>query len=110
MKIHFIAIGGSAMHNLAIALHNKGEHVTGSDDEIFDPSRTRLAAKGLLPEQYGWFEDNILGDENGGGLWFDENMKLQDYDGVYFLPADVRNQLMKNNFITQEMYEDSSSS
>ena len=62
MRIHFIAIGGSAMHNLAIALHNKGEHVTGSDDEIFDPSRTRLAAKGLLPEQYGWFEDNISSD------------------------------------------------
>ena len=62
MNIHFIAIGGSAMHNLAIALHNKGEHVTGSDDEIFDPSRTRLAAKGLLPEQYGWFEDNISSD------------------------------------------------
>ena len=62
MRIHFIAIGGSAMHNLAIALHNKGEQVTGSDDEIFDPSRTRLAAKGLLPEQYGWFEDNISSD------------------------------------------------
>jgi UDP-N-acetylmuramate: L-alanyl-gamma-D-glutamyl-meso-diaminopimelate ligase len=62
MRIHFIAIGGSAMHNLAIALHNKGEQVTGSDDEIFDPSRSRLAAKGLLPEQYGWFADNISSD------------------------------------------------
>ena len=62
MRIHFIAIGGSAMHNLAIALHNKGEQVTGSDDEIFDPSRSRLTAKGLLPEQYGWFEDNISSD------------------------------------------------
>ena len=62
MRIHFIAIGGSAMHNLALALHNKGEHVTGSDDEIFDPSRSRLAAKGLLPEQYGWFEDKISSD------------------------------------------------
>ena len=62
MRIHFIAIGGSAMHNLAIALHNKGEHVTGSDDEIFDPSKSRLAAKGLLPKQYGWFEDNITSD------------------------------------------------
>ena len=60
--------------------------------------------------KYGWFEDNIFGDENGGGLWFDEDMKLKDYDGVYFLPNDVRNQLMRNNFITQEMYEDSSSS
>jgi len=62
MRIHFIAIGGSAMHNLALTLHNKGEHVTGSDDEIFDPSRSRLAAKGLLPEQYGWFEDKISSD------------------------------------------------
>jgi len=62
MRIHFIAIGGSAMHNLAIALHNKGEQVTGSDDEIFDPSKSRLAAKGLLPKQYGWFEDNISSD------------------------------------------------
>ena len=62
MRIHFIAIGGSAMHNLAIALHNKGEYVTGSDDEIFDPSRSRLAAKGLLPEHYGWFEDKISSD------------------------------------------------
>ena len=50
------------MHNLAIALHNKGEQVTGSDDEIFDPSKSRLAAKGLLPKQYGWFEDNITSD------------------------------------------------
>lgn len=62
MRIHFIAIGGSAMHNLAIALHNKGEQVTGSDDEIFDPSRSRLAAKGLLPEHYGWFEDKMSSD------------------------------------------------
>ena len=44
MHYHFIAIGGSAMHNLAIALHTKGETVTGSDDEIFEPSRSRLAA------------------------------------------------------------------
>ena len=62
MRIHFIAIGGSAMHNLAIALHHKGEDISGSDDEIFDPSKSRLAAHGLLPEQYGWFEDNISTD------------------------------------------------
>jgi hypothetical protein len=60
--------------------------------------------------KYGWFEDKIYGDENGGGLWFDEDMKLKDYDGVYFLPNHVRNQLMKNNFITQEFYENSSAS
>jgi UDP-N-acetylmuramate: L-alanyl-gamma-D-glutamyl-meso-diaminopimelate ligase len=59
MRIHFIAIGGSAMHNLAIALHNKGYHVTGSDDAIFDPSRTRLERKGLLPEILGWFSEKI---------------------------------------------------
>lgn len=60
--------------------------------------------------RYGWFEDKKLGDENGGGLWFDLDMKLQDYDGVYFLPDDVRNQLRLNNFITKEFYENSSSS
>jgi len=60
--------------------------------------------------RYGWFEDKIFGDENGGGLWFDKDMQLEDYDGVYFLPNDVRNKLMRNNYITQEMYENSSSS
>ncbi len=62
MKVHFIAIGGSAMHNLAIALHKKGCRVTGSDDEIFDPSRSRLIIHGLLPESYGWFPDKIHSD------------------------------------------------
>ncbi len=59
MKVHFIAIGGSAMHNLAIALHLKGYKVTGSDDEIFEPSRSRLAEHGLLPEREGWNTDSI---------------------------------------------------
>jgi UDP-N-acetylmuramate: L-alanyl-gamma-D-glutamyl-meso-diaminopimelate ligase len=59
MNIHFIAIGGSAMHNLAIALHKKGYHVTGSDDEIFDPARSRLQKYGLLPEEYGWFPEKL---------------------------------------------------
>lgn len=59
MNIHFIAIGGSAMHNLAIALSRKGEQVTGSDDEIFEPSRTRLEKQGILPSTIGWNEDNI---------------------------------------------------
>ena len=53
-KVHFIAIGGSAMHNLAIALHRKGYQVTGSDDEIFEPSKSRLANEGILPSQWGW--------------------------------------------------------
>ena len=62
MKIHFIAIGGSAMHNLAIALHNKGYQVTGSDDTIHDPSKSRLERKGLLPEAFGWFPEKITSD------------------------------------------------
>ncbi len=53
-KVHFIAIGGSAMHNLAIALHQQGFDVTGSDDEIFEPSRSRLERLNLLPDKLGW--------------------------------------------------------
>lgn len=59
MRIHFIAIGGSAMHNLALALHEKGEQITGSDDAIFEPSKSRLEQKGLLPEEEGWFPEKI---------------------------------------------------
>ncbi len=59
MHYHFIAIGGSAMHNLAIALHLKGEKVTGSDDEIFSPSKERLSKYGILPMQTGWSTENV---------------------------------------------------
>ncbi len=59
MKIHFIAIGGSAMHNLAIALSRKGVEVTGSDDEIFEPSHSRLSKQGILPESMGWYPEKI---------------------------------------------------
>ncbi len=62
MKIHFIAIGGSAMHNLALAMYQKGYQVTGSDDAIFEPSRTRLEKKGLLPPELGWFPEKITSD------------------------------------------------
>ena len=58
-KVHFIAIGGSAMHNLAIALHRKGYEVTGSDDEIFEPSKSRLAKEGILPPQWGWYPEKL---------------------------------------------------
>ncbi|MFO7864343.1 MAG: Mur ligase family protein [Salinivirgaceae bacterium] len=58
-NIHFIAIGGSAMHNLAIALHKQGHVVTGSDDEIFEPSRGRLKAHELLPTENGWHPEKI---------------------------------------------------
>ncbi len=59
MRIHFIAIGGSAMHNLALALSDRGYQISGSDDVIFEPSRTRLQAAGLLPEAMGWFPEKI---------------------------------------------------
>ena len=59
MQVHFIAIGGSAMHNLAIALSRKGIQVTGSDDEIFEPSRSRLQKQGILPSQMGWDASRI---------------------------------------------------
>jgi len=59
MHYHFIAIGGSAMHNLALALHDAGHKITGSDDKIFDPSRSRLEAKGILPKEEGWFPKKL---------------------------------------------------
>ena len=62
MRIHFIAIGGAAMHNLALALHDQGHHVTGSDDDVQDPSKSRLAAAGLLPATFGWDAGRITSD------------------------------------------------
>lgn len=59
MQIHFIAIGGAAMHNLAIALHLKGNKITGSDDEVFEPSKSRLNTYGLLPDSFGWFPEKL---------------------------------------------------
>lgn len=57
--IHFISIGGSAMHNLALTLHQQGNLITGSDDEIYEPSRSRLQQQGLLPSTMGWFPEHI---------------------------------------------------
>lgn len=62
MKVHFIAIGGSAMHNLALALHKKNFTITGSDDEILEPSRSRLQKAGMLPDQNGWFPEKVNAD------------------------------------------------
>lgn len=59
MKLHFIAIGGAAMHNLALALAEKKYTITGSDDEIFEPSKSRLEKAGLLPPKMGWFPEKI---------------------------------------------------
>jgi UDP-N-acetylmuramate: L-alanyl-gamma-D-glutamyl-meso-diaminopimelate ligase len=65
MNIHFIAIAGSAMHNLALALHQMGHKVTGSDDEITEPALSRLKNAGLLPDQTGWFPEKITNDLDG---------------------------------------------
>jgi UDP-N-acetylmuramate: L-alanyl-gamma-D-glutamyl-meso-diaminopimelate ligase len=62
MRVHLIAIGGSAMHNMALALHEKGFTVTGSDDEINEPSKSRLAKAGILPKEIGWFPAKITAD------------------------------------------------
>jgi len=62
MRIHFIAIGGSAMHNLALALHDKGYQITGSDDVIYEPSKTRLQEQGLLPKTFGWYPEKLGAD------------------------------------------------
>jgi UDP-N-acetylmuramate: L-alanyl-gamma-D-glutamyl-meso-diaminopimelate ligase len=59
MRIHFISIGGSVMHQLAIALKSKGYVVSGSDDEIFEPAASNLKENGILPEKTGWFVENI---------------------------------------------------
>lgn len=58
-RIHFIAVAGSVMHNLAIALKNAGHEVTGSDDEIFEPARTQLANHGILPQKEGWYPEKL---------------------------------------------------
>ena len=62
MRIHLIAIGGSAMHNMALALLKKGFQVSGSDDAIFEPSKSRLEKHGLLPKEMGWFAEKITTD------------------------------------------------
>lgn len=62
MRVHFIAIGGSVMHNLAINMAKLGHQVTGSDDQIVEPSRSRLQQEGLLPEQLGWNAERITPD------------------------------------------------
>ena len=62
MRVHFIAIGGSAMHNLAMALNRKGLEVSGSDDEIFEPSKGRLLKEGIYPKEMGWDAKRITAD------------------------------------------------
>ncbi len=96
MKIHLIAIGGSAMHNLARALHESGHRVTGSDDEIFEPSKSRLNEYGLLPTNMGWDDSRITNDieavivgmharENNPELLKAKELKLPIYSYPEFL-------------------------
>ncbi len=62
MRVHFISIGGAVMHNLAISLLKKGYRITGSDDLIYDPSKSRLEKYGILPEKWGWYPEKITSD------------------------------------------------
>ena len=62
LKIHFIAIGGAAMHNLALALQKMGHQISGSDDEIYEPSKSLLQKNGLLPKEEGWHPEKITAD------------------------------------------------
>ncbi|MEO1449069.1 MAG: Mur ligase family protein, partial [Bacteroidota bacterium] len=80
MKLHFIAIGGSIMHSLAIALQEAGHEVSGSDDGIFDPARTKLEEAGLLPEEMGWFPARVTEEVDAvilGMHAFNDNPELQ---------------------------------
>jgi len=62
MHVHFISIGGSVMHQLAIALKNKGYQVTGSDDEIFEPAASNLKNENIFPDKFGWFPENVTSE------------------------------------------------
>src|SRR5690606_25372242 len=75
MRIHIIAIGGSIMHNLAINLAEQGHQVTGSDDQIVEPSKSQLREAGLLPKELGWFPEKISEDIDAVilGMHADEN-------------------------------------
>ena len=98
MRLHFIAIGGSIMHQLAIALHLKGDVITGSDDEIFDPAKGNLTCYGLLPDKIGWDDSRI--DDSLDGIILGmharkdnpELVKAQELDiPIYSFPEFVYN-------------------
>ena len=98
-KVHFIAIGGSVMHSLAIALKMKGLEVTGSDDNIYNPSKQRLEEHGLLPEKLGWDEAHITEDLDAVILGMhakDENPELEKARQlnlpIYSFPEFIRKQ------------------
>ncbi|MBI3234851.1 MAG: peptidoglycan synthetase, partial [Bacteroidetes bacterium] len=64
-RFHFISIGGAVMHNMALDMQKKGYQITGSDDDIFEPAKSRLAKAGLLPTKMGWDTNNITSDLDG---------------------------------------------
>lgn len=104
MKVHFIAIGGSAMHNLALALHKKGYVVTGSDDEIVEPSKSRLEKAGILPKESGWFTEKIHNEINAVILGMHarldnpELIKAQELNiPIYSYPGYIFSQSQKKN-------------
>src|SRR5699024_12233959 len=79
MRIHFIAIGGTVMHDLAIALAGQGHQISGSDNQIVEPSKSKLQDAGLLPEVLGWNSENITSDLDAviiGGQVKDDNPEL----------------------------------
>ncbi|WP_296697822.1 Mur ligase family protein [Algoriphagus sp.] len=105
-KYHFIAVGGAVMHNLALALVEKGYTVTGSDDEIYEPSKTRLSKAGILPNSYGWFPEKITSDLDGIILGMHaridnpELLKAQELGiPVYSFPEFIFNQSKKKKRI-----------
>ena len=61
-KVHFISIGGSVMHSLAIALKKSGYQISGSDDKLYEPSLSRLKENNISPSVLGWFPDKISTD------------------------------------------------
>ena len=104
MKIHFISIGGAAMHNLAIALHKRGYEISGSDDEIFDPAKKRLARFGLLPSKTGWQPEKITQDldaviigmhakANNPELLKARDLKIRIYSMPEFIYEQTKNKL-----------------
>ena len=108
-RIHFIAIGGAAMHNLALALHQKGFQVSGSDDEINEPSKSRLSAAGILPQSIGWFPEKISNELDGVILGMHaradnpELLKAQQIGlPVYSYPFERQNQSSNRRFARQD--------
>lgn len=96
MNLHFVAIGGSIMHSLAISLKQQGHQISGSDDHIYDPASSRLAAHGLLPDEEGWHPERITAELDAvilGMHAFEDNPELAKAQElnipVYSFPAFV---------------------